>query len=181
MTEIRKALQIPSSLTIPYGFSQIVGPGHAVACNRPSEYKTLPLVLLHEAFGIFKDRCKAAPSERAIAFLNELTATAKVCEWYQGETQRGSAIRSVFQWRLGVQFHEEKVPNTECTTDGNLVCIVMPAAIIKCEDHTGRALDQAILYYHRFLDEALAHHRHFYNFNTSFPCILMVDMGMSAL
>jgi hypothetical protein len=140
---------------------------------------TLPLVLLHEAFGIFKDRCKAAPSERALAFLDELTA--KVCEWYQEETHRRSAIRSMFQWRLGVQFHEEKVPNTEFTTDGNLVCIVMPAAIIKCKDHTGHALDPAILYYCRFLDEAPAYHRHFYNFNTSFPCILMVDMGMSAL
>jgi len=118
MTEIGKALPIPSSLTIPYRFSQIVGPDHSIACNRPFEYNALPLVLLHEAFGIFEDRCKAAPSERALAFLNELTA--KVCEWYQEETQCWSAIRSVFQWHLGVQFQEEKVPNTEFTSSSVL-------------------------------------------------------------
>jgi hypothetical protein len=133
-------------------------------------------VLLHEAFGIFKDRCKAAPSERALTFLGELTAEA--CKWYQDETKRRSAIRSVFEEHLGVRFHQEQVPNTESTTDGNLTVIVMPPAIRECRDH---ALNLAILNYSRFLYEALIDHRHFFNFNTSFPCILMVDMGISAL
>lgn len=117
---------VPSSLAVPGKFCFIAGPGHAIACNRPFEYNTLPLVLHHEAFGVFKDRCKAPPSERALAFLDELTA--KVCKLYQEETQRRSAIESMFRDHLGVRFHE-KVPNNEYTTDRNLMVIVMPAAI----------------------------------------------------
>ena len=136
-------------------------------------------MLLNEAFGIFKDRCKAAPSARALAFLNELAVQA--CKWYLDETSRRSAIQTVFAHSLGLQFREEKVSKTEFITDGNLVVIVMPAAIRECKNYTGNALSQVILYYSQFLKVAVTSRRHFYNFNTSFPCILMVDMGMSAL
>ena len=176
MTEIGKAL--PSTLAASIEFSKITGPGHDIAYNRPFEYNTLPLVLLHEAFGIFKDRCKAAPSARALAFLNELAVQA--CKWYLDKTSRRSAIQTVFAHSLGLQFRE-KVSKTEFTTDGNLVVIVMPAAVRECKSYTGNALSQVIRYYCRFLEVALIGRRHFYNSNTSFPCILMVDMGMSAL
>jgi len=143
-----------------------------MACNRPFEYDTLPLVLLYEAFGMFKDRCNAAPSERALVFLNELTVAA--CEWFPDENQRRATIRSLFQERLNIRFHEEKVPNTEYTTVGNFMAIFVP-------DESGYALNQAILYYSRFLCELIDDHRRLYNFKTCFPCILMVDMGMSVL
>ena len=139
---------------------------------------TLPLVLCHEAFGKFKDRCRA-PSERPLTFLDDLTIQA--CRRYQEETQRKSAIQSVFRDHLGVRFRAEKDPNTEFTTDGSLVVTTMPAAIRECRNETGNVLNQAILYYSQFLSQALADRRQFYNFNTSFPCILMVDMGMSLL
>ena len=65
-TEISKVA--PSPLAAPHNFSQIAGPGHIIACNRPFEYNTLPHALRHEPFGNIKDRCKAVPSERALAF-----------------------------------------------------------------------------------------------------------------
>ena len=80
---------------------------------------------------------------------------------------------------LGVRFREEKVSTTEYTTDGNLEVTTMPAAIRECKNHSGNGLNQVIIYYARFLQEALD--RRFYNFKTCFPCILIVDMGMSTL
>ena len=128
---------------------------------------------------MFRDRCSTTPSKRAVAFLDELTTPA--CDWYPDENQRGSAIRSVFQEHLDIRFHAEKVPNSNFTTDGNFAVIVMPAAIRESQKETGNTLNQAILYYTQFLHQALSDHRHFYNFYTRFPCILMVDMGMSTI
>ena len=62
---------------------------------------------------------------------------------------------------------------------GSLVVTIVPAAIREYRNEAGDVLNQAILYYSQFLSQALADHRQFYNFNTSFPRILMVDMGMS--
>ena len=169
----------PSTLAKPSNFREIAGPGHVMACNRPFEYDTLPLVLLHEVFGMFKDRCNAAPSEQALAFHNKLTFAA--CKLFEDEDQRRSTIWALFQEYLDIQFHEEKVINTEYTTDGNFVVNVMPAAIWGCKNETRHALNQAIIYYSRFLIEALKDYRQFYNCNTCFPCILIVDMGMYAL
>ncbi len=157
----------------PHEFSRIVGLDHLIACNRPFEYKTLPLALLHKAFGIFTDRCKAAPSARALEFLNKLALTT--CVWYQEETQRRSAVQSVFQKHLGIRFDSGKIFNTEYTTDGHLVVNIMPAAIRECKNNSGNALSQAIIHYSHFLLNAVTP-----NFKTTFPCILMVDMGMSA-
>ncbi len=132
-------------------------------------------MLFHKAFGIFKDRCKAAPSERALAFLEKLTF--KACEWYQDETKQRSAIQSVFSEHLGLDFPERKIPGTGFTTDGALMGVVMPAAIRGCKNDTdqGRVLNQAILYYCGFLSVALADPHRFHNLKSSFPCILIVD------
>jgi len=170
----------PSYLALPLEFSKISGPRHVIACNRPFENKTIPLVLFHKAFGIFKDRCKAAPSERALALLEKLTF--KACEWYQDETKRRTAIQSVFSEHLGLDFPERKIPGTEFTTDGALMGVVMPAAIRECKNEDkGHALNQAILYYCGFVRVATADPHRSHNLKSSFPCILMVDMGMSAL
>jgi len=66
----------PSSLARPEQFKKITGPNHAIGCNRPFELDTIPLVLLHESFGIFMDRCERPPSEEALACLNELSPVA---------------------------------------------------------------------------------------------------------
>jgi len=65
-------------------------------------------------------------------------------------------------------------------TDGNLPVIVMPAAIRGCKKEHGDVLNQVILYYANFLSKAHEDPRRFYNFNTRFPSILMIDMGTSA-
>jgi len=168
----------PSYLALPLEFSKISGPHHTIACNRPFEVDTIPLVLFHKAFGIFKDRCKAAPSERALALLEELTF--KACEWYQDETKQRSAIQSVFSEHLGLDF-PFLAPNLQAT--GPLMGVVMPPAIRECkyDKDKGHALNRAILYYCRFLCVALADPHRFHNLKSSFPCILMVDTGMSAL
>jgi hypothetical protein len=75
----------------------------------------------------------------------------------------------------------EKVPNTEFTTDGNLVINIMPAAIRECNNHSGHALNQVILYYTRFVLEALTDPHRPFTLDTTFPCILMTDIGISVL
>jgi hypothetical protein len=122
--EIGKAS--PSVLAFPNEFQRIMGTNHAIGCNRPFETTTIPLVLLHEVFGLFKDRCLQHPSVTAMTCLNELAPTA--CMWYMNETDRRDAILNVLSERLGLTFHPEKVPGTGYSTDGNLSIIVMPPA-----------------------------------------------------
>jgi hypothetical protein len=53
----------------------------------------------------------------------------------------------------------------------------MPAAIRGCKNEHRNALKGVILYYANFLSKAHEDPCHFYNFNTCFPSILMVEMG----
>jgi hypothetical protein len=174
--EIGKAS--PSTLAFPNEFQKITGPNHAICCNRPFEMTAIPLVLLHEVFGLFKDRCLQHPSATAMACLNDLVPTA--CKWYGSEVERRYTIQNVLSEHLKLTFHPEKVPETEYTTDGNLIVIVMPAVARECKNEDGHALNQIILYYSNYLKHALDRPQHFYNFDTRFPCILLADMGMSA-
>ncbi len=135
-------------------------------------------MLLHEAFAIFKDRCEKAPSERALICLDELVPVA--CGWHSRGLARKTAIQSVLEQYMGLRFHEQNVPGTEFTTDGNLSFIVLPAAIRGCKNEHGDVLNQVILCYANFLSKALEDPCRFYNFNTRFPSILMVDVGTSA-
>jgi hypothetical protein len=168
----------PSTLATPDQFQTITGPDHAICCNRPFEFATIPLVLLHEAFGIFKDRCLQPPSKAATACLNELAPTA--CMWYEKETQRRDAVQNVLRKHLRLTFHPEKVPGTEYITGGNLTVVIMPPSVRGCKNEEGNPLNQATLYYSNFLKYAFDRPENFYNFDTRFPCILIVDMGMSA-
>lgn len=132
-------------------------------------------MLLDEAFAIFKDRSEKPPSESAFACLNELTPVA--CEFYDIEPHRRSRIQSVLNTH---GLDALNVPETESRTDGNPEIKVMPAAIRGCKNEVGDGFNQVILYYAQFLRKAFDDPLHFYNFDTRFPCILMVDMGMSA-
>jgi hypothetical protein len=168
----------PSSMASPRLFKTIVGPTGVIGCNRPYETDTIPVALLHPAFGIFKDRCKEPPSELALSLLNTLTPVA--CEWHDYKIQRRTIIRGMFQKYLALDFLEQKIPGTEYVTDGNLKVIVMPAAIRECKnEHSGEPLNQAILYYMNFLKHAFTAHQ-YHNVDSRFPCILLIDMGTSA-
>lgn len=167
----------PSSLALPAMFNTISGPDHTVACNRPFEFTTIPLVLLHEAFGIFKDRCRLAPSKQALLCLSELACA--VCDRYDLEVQRRTKIREVLEIRMVISLVEQKIPGTEFVTDGNLAAIIMPAAIRECKNEQGYVLSQVIASYGVFLSQALENPRRL-NHNTRFPSVLIVDMGMFA-
>ncbi len=110
----------------------------------------------------------------AHACLNDLVTTA--CLWYGTEAERRDAIGKVLRKHLHLTFHAEKVPGTESITDGNLTVVVMPASIRGCKNEDGNPLNQAILYFANFL--ASAFDSGFYNFDTCFPCILLIDMGI---
>ena len=109
--------------------------------------------------------------------LNELAPVA--CQWYGSELERRPKIADVLAVHVGLRFHEQKIPGMEYTTDGNLVIIVMPAAIRECQNEHGDPLNQAILYYANFLRNAFESPHRFHNCDSRFPCILLVDMGMS--
>ena len=165
---------MPSSLAAS-GFSKIVGPGHAIACNRPFESDTIPIVLLQKVFSNFKNRCKRAPSEEGLACLEQLVPIA--CKWHGSEDSRQSAILSKLGLHAGLFLHKQLTPGTTLHTHGNLPVCVMPAVIRGCKDEHGDALSQAILHYAHFLTQALDDVLHYYNYDTRFPSVLMVDMG----
>lgn len=172
---IRKAP--PSSLAVAKKFKTISGPDDAIGCNRPFENDTIPINLLDETFGLFKDRCRKPPSTKAMTLLVELTSVA--CEWYYPEEL---ALRGLFKKKAGLSFIkqvitivvEETNSTIKCTTDGNLRCTIMPAAIRGCKNEFGQALHQAILYYSRFLDIAL---NNYSDCDSRFPCIILMDTG----
>jgi hypothetical protein len=147
-----------------------------MARNRPFEADTLPLVLLDEAFAIFKTRREGVPSKEGLACLGALTPLA--CQWYASEAHRREAVQSVVREHLNLRFREQRLPGTEFTTDGNLDVVVMPAAIRECNNDDGDALNQATVCYGRFLDDALENRSCYYNSNTRFPSILVIDIGI---
>ncbi|KAF5345600.1 hypothetical protein D9756_011047 [Leucocoprinus leucothites] len=164
----------PSLLVRPGAFKYVSGPGRAIGSNFPFEPYTIPLVFLHEDFAIFKTRCEAAPSKRAIDCFDQLTYTS--CSWLGSELRRREQIQSLLDEYLGLGLDRQKMMGTEFTTDGSLDT-AMPIFIRECKE-PGDALNIAILYYRRFLIKAFEHPHHYYNYNTRIPCIILVDMGM---
>ncbi|KAI0293993.1 hypothetical protein BC826DRAFT_1013672 [Russula brevipes] len=165
----------PSSLAVPSLFSTITGREQIVAYNRPYDRETIPLVLLHEAFAIFEDRCQEEPSNKALFCLTELAPVA--CRQYDSEVTRRAKIRAVLERCMDLSLPEQTVPGTDYVTDGNLSVVVMPAAIRECKNEHGNALNQAIAYYGRFLKQAYRHSLRFNNYDTRFPSVLILDMG----
>lgn len=91
----------PSSFASSPQFKKIAGPDHVLGCNRPFERDTIPVVLLDEAFGLFRDRRRDLLSSEAWLLLEELTKVC--CEWYGSEPQRQEAVRIVFD-KYGLKF-----------------------------------------------------------------------------
>jgi hypothetical protein len=173
MAELTKAPL--SALANHKQFKLITGPGNVVGCNRPFETDTIPLELLDQAFAIFKDRCRAEPSKSTLAGLMELARVG--CMWHELEDQRRDETIMVLRKATGLFFHAEKISKTEFTTDGNLP---IPPAIHECKNEHREALNEAISYYGRFLIDAIKDRLCYYNYDTCFPSILIVDMGTSA-
>ncbi|KAF7970321.1 hypothetical protein HWV62_24398 [Athelia sp. TMB] len=179
---LRKAIRkaAPSSLAVATQFKAISGPEDAIGCNHPFENDTVPICLLDETFGLFKDRCRRPPSTKAMTLLVELASA--VCEWHNSEDSRKLALRRLFKSKAELSFMEEVITvvveetdsTIECTTDGNLSSNIMPAAILGCKNESGRALYQAILYDSRFLDIALSTYAYC---DSRFPCIILLDTG----
>ena len=169
----------PSSLTDPVDFRKITGPGHVIDFNCPFTSDMLPIELYDEAFGVFKMRAGKPPSTNALTFLNELAPVG--CNWYTSVADRREEVQRVFEEYTHLQFHSEQVPGTNHMTDGNLDRVVMPATIHKCKNESSRgdAVNQIIVFYAKFLLNALYHPLCYRNSNTRFPCILMVDQGAS--
>jgi hypothetical protein len=108
-TEISKAA--PSFLALAAPYRGIARPGHVMARNHSFEADTLPLVLLDEAFAIFKTRREGVPSKEGLACLGALTPRA--CQWYASEAHRREAVQSVFREHLNLRFREQRLPGTE--------------------------------------------------------------------
>jgi hypothetical protein len=163
----------PSSLAASPQFKTVAGLDKIIGCNRPFERDTIPIVLLHEAFGVFRDRCADLPSTKALLLLDKLTEAC--CGWYNLEPNRQVAVQEVLEEYASLKFTPQVVTlgdGKQCTTDGNLTVKIMPAAIRECKDF---ALNQAILYFSRFLYNALQNINS-YNDHV-FPSILLVDIG----
>jgi hypothetical protein len=142
-----------------------------VYCNRPFNYDTIPIDLFQPEFGEFKQDCAMVPTTWAQTLLQKLTDSA--CRWYDRETFRRSEIQEVLK-EAGLSLGGETIRGTDYKTDGHREVNIMPPAIRECKNESGCALHQAIAYYAQFLQIPLSSYRH-----SRFPCILMVDVGMS--
>ena len=130
----------PSSTAVGTKFRKYTGPDRIIGCNRPYEKDTIPIALLDEAFGIFRDKCEDLPSETALTLLNELSYTC--CSWYSSESARQVAVQEVFTRCSPLKFAPHVIVTNErqCTTDGNLPVHIIPASIRECKDSPGFAL-----------------------------------------
>jgi hypothetical protein len=171
------ANKAPSSLATPSEFCQIVGQGHTIFCNRPFTYDTIPIELLEPSFGQFKDRCSKQPSDKGVAFLSELAPVA--CSWYAKDKMRIAEVKNVLEKYTGFQLHAEALPGTNNATNGNTAVIIVPGVIRECKNEDGHAINQAIIRYANYLSQALDNPKSYANYNTRFPCILVIDRGMS--
>ncbi|KAK1217271.1 hypothetical protein PQX77_020063 [Marasmius sp. AFHP31] len=161
---------VPLTVCKPPKYQKVVEPSGPIACNRPHTYDKIPIDLLDENFGLFKDRCAAPPSSKAIAFAAKLADVAT--NWFQTEAERRDEINEVIWAHSGLLLHTGTIFGK--ITDGNLDAIVMPAAIRACKNEEGHAKNQGSLYYGLFLHQALhSCQKH----DTRFPCILIIDIG----
>jgi hypothetical protein len=156
----------PSSLAEPARFKSAAE--GVVCCNRPFEFNTIPIDLLQPEFGEFDQDCAMPPTVWAQNLLEKLTIAA--CEWQHSDSSRRSAIQAVFN-KAGIQFPSDIVRATGFKTDDNsqMVSNIMPPVIRGCKNQY-----EAVGYYARFLHQMLPKYRH-----ARFPCILMVDIGVS--
>ena len=167
----------PSDLASLAKFRRVAGPRKVIDCNRPYDYDMLPIELYDKSFGSFKTRCCKPPSTYALSLLEELSIAA--CGWYDREITRQREVQRVLK-SADLVFDAEVGPGGgRWTTDGHLDVNVMPAAIRECKNESGDALNQVILYYGKFVIEALNSPRGYRNLSTRFPCVLMVDQGVS--
>jgi hypothetical protein len=129
--------------------------------------------LLQPEFGEFKQDCAMPPTVWAQNLLQELTKAA--CEWHDSDNSRREAIQVVLN-KAGLHFPADAIRATGFRTDGNsrMVSDIMPAAIRECKNEYGCAVYEAVAYYAHFLEQVIIKYRH-----TRFPCILIVDVGMS--
>lgn len=136
--------------------------------------------MLDESFGLFMSRCEKSPSTKALSFLDELAVAC--CEWYSSEAKRRAAVQQIINKHTSLEFSPQvvHVDGSDCTSDGNLTVEVMPASIRECKDSHGSAVNQAILYYARYLYNAIKDPDGYCNYNTHFPCIILVDIGAVA-
>ncbi|KAK7049956.1 hypothetical protein VNI00_005387 [Paramarasmius palmivorus] len=134
-------------------------------------FDTIPIDLLCETFGRFKDRCCAPPSQKAFVFLGELAHVA--CAWYPSDAERAEALRTVLEKHTGFVFHTETTGCTKYIPDGNTGVDVMAAVTMEVKED-GPALDQTIACYAKFLKQA---YDTYGRYEAAFPSILLPQRG----
>jgi len=114
-----------------------------------------------------------------MSFLKELAPI--VSNWYNMEVEQRleqrTYIHDILPGNMGRLISEHEVQGTEYVTDGNIFPFIMPAAIQECKNEQRHVLTKAIVYYAKFLIQALYNPLRFNNYDTCFPSILIVEMG----
>ncbi|KAH0588943.1 hypothetical protein H2248_004728 [Termitomyces sp. 'cryptogamus'] len=90
---------VPSSLARPTSFQNVVGEDKVITVNPPYGTSTIPIALYERVFGIFRDRCKQPPSNKAMKCLIQLTQVG--CEWWKPVRGRLSRRFSPSAWIYG--------------------------------------------------------------------------------
>jgi hypothetical protein len=88
--------------------------------NRPeAKRETIPIVLLHEVFGVFSDDCQEyVPTHQDNQLLVRLSAA--MSKEYKTEAERTSTFRKILRNHGGVHFIPSKVKGSAYETDGDI-------------------------------------------------------------
>jgi hypothetical protein len=105
---------------MPEMFKQYALPGEEqlVKCNRPFDTTTIPLALLHEAFGNFRDeRDSFEPQAEENSFVESLRF--EMTKFFKTEDERLRKFHECFGRYYSIRLQSTTIGGTKATTDGH--------------------------------------------------------------
>lgn len=111
--------QAPSNLGQPSEFAKLQQRTDVqIFCNRPRTIHSIPITLLHPAFGKFVHDCEHyTPDRETTAFV--LAFAEAMCEFYSDEQERTEAVRNLIWAHFRIKLEPAEVADTRFVTDGH--------------------------------------------------------------
>jgi hypothetical protein len=144
--------------------------------NRPeAKRETIPIVLLHEVFGVFSDNCQEhVPTHQDNKLLVRLSAA--ISGIYKTDAERTHEFRKILREHGGVTLTPSKVKDSKFETDGDISIEghIIALSEGKCEwtQLNSDPVLQAFVYWLQSLRSGP-----FSNFLTRLPCLIIYYAG----
>lgn len=190
------ALPAPSTAADPKKFrSYLLGPEQTAQpskayflCNRPIDYQTIPLALMHPVFGTFCDETRTLPPNAEDSDLAR-TLTHEMSKIYDDENDRRQLFRTWFtrtykydmETKVGPPTSDAGLPNPQKLpiSDGHVLVRNFVTLISECKLEASRtscdARYQAMMYFVKLFAASQASQDHLNH--SCLPAILIVYEG----